>query len=292
MLRPASRRHEASDNQALPRSSLLPGLSGRPHQPPAGGEEEEAVPEALPGGDRGHYRGDEVRRHEAPQRRRQVHASSGSSGSDSGSDGEAGEVVSGEEKEGEEDVEGGLSSDGGESGESGETWIPSMEGFVQYLVNSKLVFDTVERIVDESSDVAYAYFTKTGLERSEGLSKDLEWFSQQNVAIPNPSNAGISYSKYLEELAEKSAPLFLSHFYNIYFSHIAGGQLIVNQKILEGRHLEFCQWEGDVHESLKGVREKLNMLGEHWSRDEKNKCLREATKCFRYMGQIVRLIIL
>lgn len=77
--------------------------------------------------------------------------------------------------------------------------------------------------------LADAYFTKTGLERSEGLSKDLEWFSQQNVAIPKPSNAGISYSKYLEELAEKSAPLFLSHFYNIYFSHIAGGQLIVNR---------------------------------------------------------------
>ncbi|XP_056167358.1 probable inactive heme oxygenase 2, chloroplastic isoform X1 [Syzygium oleosum] len=221
--------------------------------------------------------------------------SSGDSGSDSGSDGEVGDVVSGEEEGGGgggEDVEGGLSSEGGEGG---ETWIPNLEGFVKYLVDSKLVFDTVERIVDESSDVAYAYFTKTGLERSEGLSKDLEWFSQQNVAIPEPSNAGISYSKYLEELAEKSAPLFLSHFYNIYFSHIAGGQLIVNQvsqKILEGRDLEFCQWEGDVHESLKGVREKLNMLGEHWSRDEKNKCLKEATKSFRYMGQIVRLIIL
>ncbi|XP_048130831.1 probable inactive heme oxygenase 2, chloroplastic [Rhodamnia argentea] len=219
--------------------------------------------------------------------------SSGNGGSDGGSGCEVGDVESGEEEEEEEeeDVQGGLPSDGGESG---ETWIPSLEGFVKYLVDSKLVFDTVERIVDESSDVAYAYFTKTGLERSEGLSKDLEWLSQKNVEMPEPSNAGISYSKYLEELAEKSAPLFLSHFYNIYFSHIAGGQLIVNQvsqKILEGRHLEFCRWEGDVHESLKGVREKLNMLGEHWSRDEKNKCLREATKSFRYMGQIVRLII-
>lgn len=222
---------------------------------------------------------------------------SGGSGSDSGSDGEAEEVATGEgegegEGGGEGDAGGGLSSDGSEGG---ETWVPSLEGFVKYLVDSKLVFDTIERVVDESSDVAYAYFRKTGLERSEGLSKDLEWFSQQNVVIPNPSNAGISYSEYLEQLAEKSAPLFLSHFYNIYFSHIAGGQLIVNQvsqKILEGRHLEFCQWEGDMHESLKGVREKLNMLGEHWSRDEKNKCLREATKSFRYMGQIVRLIIL
>ena len=33
-----------------------------------------------------------------------------------------------------------------------------------------------------------AYFRKTGLERSAGLSKDLEWFSQQDLVIPEPSN--------------------------------------------------------------------------------------------------------
>jgi hypothetical protein len=31
---------------------------------------------------------------------------------------------------------------------------------------------------------------------------------------------------------------------------------------------------------------------QQWSRDEKNKCLKEALKAFHYMGQIVRLIIL
>lgn len=31
---------------------------------------------------------------------------------------------------------------------------------------------------------------------------------------------------------------------------------------------------------------------QHWSRDEKNRCLREAAKSFRMSGQIVRLIIL
>ena len=30
---------------------------------------------------------------------------------------------------------------------------------------------------------------------------------------------------------------------------------------------------------------------QHWSRDEKNRCLKETTKAFRYMGQIVRLIV-
>lgn len=99
----------------------------------------------------------------------------------------------------------------------------------------------------------------------------------------------------------------------------------VSEKLLEGRELEFNTWEGDVQELMKEMRKKLNMLGEvhtwehfylfracfllehlsilicwifvmlwqqHWSRDEKNKCLREATKSFRFMGQIVRLIIL
>lgn len=47
--------------------------------------------------------------------------------------------------------------------------------------------------------------------------------------IPEASNPGVAYVKYLEELAETSPPLFLCHFYNIYFSHIAGGQVIGKQ---------------------------------------------------------------
>lgn len=74
-----------------------------------------------------------------------------------------------------------------------------------------------------------AYFRKTGLERSEMLSKDLEWFRLQDLEIPEPSNPGVSYAQYLEALAEKSAPMFLCHFYNIYFGHISGGQAIIKQ---------------------------------------------------------------
>ncbi|TKY57787.1 inactive heme oxygenase 2 [Spatholobus suberectus] len=175
-----------------------------------------------------------------------------------------------------------------------DTWQPSVEGFLCYLVDSHLVFATLQRVVDESDNVSYAYMRKTGLERSEGLLKDLEWLEEEGNEIPNPSSPGLTYAKYLEELSEKSAPLFLSHFYNIHFSHIAAGQVIakkVSEKLLEGKELEFYRWEGDVPEMLKGVRDKLNMLSEHWSRDEKNRCLKETTKAFRYMGQIVRLIV-
>lgn len=208
----------------------------------------------------------------------------GSSDSDDGN--EKDEILM-EEEEKEEDG-------GGENGKR-ETWQPSMEGLLKYLVDSKLVFSTIERIVDESLDVSYAYFRKTGLERTERLSKDLEWLRQEGNLIPEASNPGINYVKYLEELGEQSPNLFLSHFYNIYYSHIAGGQLIsrrVCDELLQGRELEFCRWEGEEEESLRLVREKLNALGEHWTRDEKNKCLKEATKAFRYLGQIVRLIIL
>lgn len=37
---------------------------------------------------------------------------------------------------------------------SGEIWEPSMEGFLKYLVDSKLVFDTIEGIVDECRDIS------------------------------------------------------------------------------------------------------------------------------------------
>ncbi|KAJ4831611.1 hypothetical protein Tsubulata_014825 [Turnera subulata] len=175
------------------------------------------------------------------------------------------------------------------------TWLPSMEGFVKYLVDSQLVFRTIERIVDEYDDVSYAHFRKTGLERAGGLAKDLEWLSQQGILVPEASHPGVSYAQHLEQLAKESPPLFLCHFYNIYFAHIAGGQVIsrqVSKKLLEGRELEFFRWEGDVQEQLECVREKLNMLGEHWTRDEKNNCLEETKMAFESLANIVRLIIL
>lgn len=182
-----------------------------------------------------------------------------------------------------------------EDNSENETWIPTIEGFLKYLVDSKVVFDTLEGIIDRSDDVSYAHFRKTGLERSECLSRDIEAFSEQGLIIPEPNSPGTCYAAYLKERATSNVPCFLTHLYNIYFAHVTGGVQIgkqVSEKLLEGRKLEFYKWEGDVMASLKDVREKLNKVGEHWSRDEKNRCLRETPKCFRLCAQIVRLIIL
>ncbi|XP_076902545.1 putative inactive heme oxygenase 2, chloroplastic [Bidens hawaiensis] len=193
------------------------------------------------------------------------------------------------------------SSDGEINGElddenSGDqTWEPELDGFVRYLVDSEFVFSTVERLVDESQDVSFAYFRNSGLERSKCFSKDIEWLSTQDLTIPEPLFTSKKYVNYLEQLAAQSPPLFFCHLYNIYFSHIAGGQVIarkVSEKLLNGQELAICQWPGDPEELLKGMRDKLNALAEHWTRDEKNKCLKETSKCFMYMGTIIRLIIM
>ncbi|PKA49128.1 putative inactive heme oxygenase 2, chloroplastic [Apostasia shenzhenica] len=172
------------------------------------------------------------------------------------------------------------SPDCGVSAAVKSAWQPTVGGFLRYLVDSKLVFDTLERIVEDSTDVTHVYFRRTGLERSISLSKDLEWFEEQGEIIPPVSAPGTAYAAYLEKLAVKNAPSFLCHFYNIYFAHIFGGCGIgklffvasdklhvksfslVSEKLLGEREIEFYKWEGDVELSLKNVRQNLNKLGE------------------------------
>lgn len=71
-----------------------------------------------------------------------------------------------------------------------------------------------------------AEFRNTGLERSEKLAKDLEWFKEQGYDIPEPSSPGVTYARYLKELSETDPQAFICHFYNVYFAHSAGGRMI------------------------------------------------------------------
>ncbi|RZC92123.1 hypothetical protein C5167_028012 [Papaver somniferum] len=221
-------------------------------------------------------------------------------------------------------------------------WEPSIDGYIQFLVDSKCVYDTLESIVDKAAvpscrilrtsvitattaaekqkkrypgegkgfveemrfvamklhtkDQAKedAEFRNTGLERAGALAKDLEWFKERGHAIPEPSNSGLSYSQYLEDLSVKDPQAFLCHFYNVYFAHTAGGRMIgkkVAEMILEKRELEFYKWDGDLKQLLQNVRDKLNIVAESWSREEKNHCLEETEKSFKYSGELLRLIL-
>ncbi|KAK6774535.1 hypothetical protein RDI58_029774 [Solanum bulbocastanum] len=172
-------------------------------------------------------------------------------------------------------------------------WEPTVEGYLKFLVDSKLVYDTLERIVEKAPFPEYAEFRNTGLERSEVLAKDLEWFRQQGHAIPEPSTPGLTYARYLEELSEKDPQAFICHFYNTYFAHSAGGRMIgrkVAEKVLDKKELEFYKWDGDLSQLLQNVRDKLNKVAENWTREEKNHCLEETEKSFKFSGAILRLI--
>ncbi|KAJ9551081.1 hypothetical protein OSB04_015126 [Centaurea solstitialis] len=139
-----------------------------------------------------------------------------------------------------------------------------------------------------------AEFRNTGLERAESLAKDLEWFKEQGHSIPEPSFPGLNYSAYIEDLSKKDPQAFISHFYNTYFGHSAGGWMIgqkVAQTVLNGKKLEFYKWDGDVSQLLQSVRDKLNRVAENWTREEKNHCLEETEKSFKFSREILRLIL-
>ncbi|KAM0005165.1 putative Heme oxygenase (biliverdin-producing) [Helianthus debilis subsp. tardiflorus] len=173
-------------------------------------------------------------------------------------------------------------------------WEPTIDGYLKFLVDSKLVYDTLDKILVKADFPEYAEFRNTGLERAGNLEKDLNWFKEQGHVIPEPLSPGLDYSVYVEELSKNDPQAFICHFYNTYFAHTAGGRMIgkkVAAKILNGKELEFYKWDGDLSQLLQNVREKLNRVAESWTRDEKNRCLQETEKSFKFNGEILHLIV-
>ncbi|KAK8543229.1 hypothetical protein V6N12_015792 [Hibiscus sabdariffa] len=200
-------------------------------------------------------------------------------------------------------------------------WEPTIDGYLKFLVDSRLVYDTLESIVDKATFPIYAEFKNTGLERLENLANDLKWFEEQGYAIPGPSSPGVTYAEYLKEISENDPQAFICHFYNTYFAHSAGGRMIgrkVAEKLLNNKVLEFYKWDGDLSQLLQNVRDKLNKVSEvssvplfvslqnslvnsrppdsylvfqSWTREEKNHCLEETEKSFKHSGDILRLIL-
>ncbi|KAJ8444634.1 hypothetical protein Cgig2_023697 [Carnegiea gigantea] len=150
---------------------------------------------------------------------------------------------------------------GGPEGKSVPTWKPTIEGYLKFLVDSKLVYDALDRILEEAPFPFYAELRNTGLERSESLVKDLEWFKEEGYSIPEASETGLSYSRYLEGLGHNDPYAFITHFYNIYFGHSAGGRMIgkmVSEKLLNNEELEFYKYDEDIAQLVQKTRVKLN----------------------------------
>jgi heme oxygenase len=176
-----------------------------------------------------------------------------------------------------------------------QKWEPTKEKYLKFLVESKAMYEAMEEIVASGASPQYAAFVNTGLERTSGLAKDIAWFEETHSMIaPAADGPGAEYASFLKELAARSPPEFICHFYNVYFAHSAGGKMIgrkVSEMILDGKELEFYRWGGDgLDASLASVKEKLNAAAEAWSREEKDRCLEETGKSFQLSGKLLRLI--
>ncbi|GKB08399.1 heme oxygenase 1, chloroplastic-like protein [Tanacetum coccineum] len=176
-------------------------------------------------------------------------------------------------------------------------WEPSIEGYLKFLVDSKLVYDTLEKIVDKADFPEYAEFRNTGLERSEALAKDLAWLKEQGHSIPEPSQPGLDYSARLEIYLRDAATSFLFYLSLLRTPNFRSCSRWWSddwekaEKVLNGKELEFYKWDGDLSQLLQSVRDKLNKVAENWTREEKNHCLEETEKSFKHSGEILRLIL-
>ena len=166
-------------------------------------------------------------------------------------------------------------------------WEVSRADYLRFLVDSLKVYETFEDI--SSSNPRYVAFKNSGLERSEALHKDLEWFLKYDstLSIPPVGAGGIEYSDALSVLAATSAPRFVCHFYNHYFAHTAGGRMIgkrMSERLLGGHTLHFYQWlaasEGDPRPLLERVRMSIDAEAARWSADERQACLEETPATF------------
>lgn len=176
-------------------------------------------------------------------------------------------------------------------------WKPTREGYLQFLAESCVMYEALESIMAEASDESYKQFQNTGLERVAPLKKDLEWFKATYDMEPSATSGGVGeeYATLLKDLAKSNPPALICHFYNVYFAHSAGGRMIgtkMSEMLLDRHELDFYKYGGaEMKDLLSGVRDNLNAVAEGWSREEKDVCLEETEKSFKYSGQVLRTIV-
>lgn len=181
-------------------------------------------------------------------------------------------------------------------------WIPERKDYVNFLVDSRHVYRKFEEIVNAQEELKS--FRNTGLERSKALDMDLEWF-QQNYPeeikeIPPVGKYGTEYAKLLDEVAQKSIPAFMCHFYNHYFAHTAGGRMIgkkMASMLLDSHELNFYQWkdsqsgeEKDVKILLENVRKNMDVMAAQWDASQKEECVKETGNTFKCGGNLLSYI--
>ena len=64
----------------------------------------------------------------------------------------------------------------------------------------------------------------------------------------------------------------------------------MSDKLLDGKDLEFYQWDGDLAEMMAQVKADINRVAEGWSEEQRQHCLEETEKSFKMSGQLLQEI--
>jgi len=171
-----------------------------------------------------------------------------------------------------------------------EPFVPTQKDYLQFLVDSNAVYAVLEEIVNTQPGLAV--FRSCGIERTEGLEKDIAWMCQKfDLERPDVGMAGKTYVEELKNMArsDEDIPEFMCHYYNYYFAHLAGGRMIGKQMsklLLDGETLEFYKWGENVNELKARVKTQIEDLAKPWSREARDKCINATAGAFRGGGSI------
>jgi heme oxygenase len=123
-------------------------------------------------------------------------------------------------------------------------YIPTLEDYLQFLVDSKHVYEAFENAVQINPELAS--LQNTGLERVLPLEADINFIvDEYNIPRPTVGKHGKEYALLINELipdANGSVPEFICHFYNFYFAHLAGGRMFgkkMSSLLLNNRTLQY-----------------------------------------------------
>jgi len=171
-------------------------------------------------------------------------------------------------------------------------WKPTLEDYLNFLVDSKAVYEEFEDIVLGYPELSE--FRDTGLERTDELEKDIQWMMKEyELERPEIGLAGLNYASDVKRKASESIPAFMCHYYNFYFAHTAGGRMIgkkMSSLLLDKKTLEFYKWEGNLNEIKSTVKGTFEKMAAKWSREEKDECINQTASAFRGGGGLNKYI--
>jgi heme oxygenase len=124
-----------------------------------------------------------------------------------------------------------------------EPYVPTIQDYLQFLVDSKHVYEALEVAVNSWSELAL--LRCTGLERSVPLEHDILFITKEyGISRPSVGDKGKLYSSKIQQIIADgcNVPEFICHYYNFYFAHLAGGRMIgkkMSSLLLNDKTLEF-----------------------------------------------------